>query len=498
MYSWLKRQIILTDVDAKHVAKHFQATKDGFALYYWILSHHTPETDASEQKLLMSRYNALVAPASSSVQQLQIMFKEHHSLWHSISTLKVQALSDEIAAVLGKIDSQHPAQTYIQTMQTIALVQTPSPWNTWNAFTVQLIEYLKLQLPIVDAAAPGAFAFGRKAGGKKGGGDKSGGAKYENDCKSCDLHYCKAKKDTAKCYACTDSLELPESLSSRAVKFTKIYRSYRKSKNLTSMKGVTVPQGFSKTEASGSPADNAGEQPASLPLAETMDDAFWQSLHDGTSHAFFALGMVEQDSIEEVASDAATSGLADVDEQCIAEEPAPPAQHVPFSSHQWYTIDQGAHQGVIYINPDSAEGKQKLATSVLAGATVVAFGNNSAAQQLAQQHWRSTMEKFTSPSQPEQPSSLNPRTAPYSATSESISRVPPSTRVFSNMPTRELFTRSPEQLAAPSRAQQEPPEVISDISKQVHDALLESRDMQTTTIEMIRESSRERNSVLQA
>ena len=87
------------------------------------------------------------------------------------------------------------------------------------------------------------------------------------------------------------------------------------------------------------------------------------------------------------------------------------------------------------------------------------------------------MEKFTSPWQPEQPQSLNPRAAPYSTTTESNSRVPPSTRVFSNMPTRELFTRSPEQLAEPSRAKPEPPEVISDISKQVHDALLESRDM---------------------
>ena len=134
----------------------------------------------------MSRYNSLAAPATSSVQDLQLMFKEHHSLWHSISTLKVQALSDEIAAALGKIDPQHPAQTYIQTMQTIALVQTPSPWHSWNAFTVQLIEYLKLQLPITNAAAPGAFAFGRKAAGKKGSGDKGGGAKYENDCKSCD------------------------------------------------------------------------------------------------------------------------------------------------------------------------------------------------------------------------------------------------------------------------------------------------------------------------
>ena len=55
---------------------------------------------------------------------------------------------------------------------------------------------------------------------------------------------------------------------------------------------LTVPQDFSKTEPA-APAENAGEQPASLPLAETMDDAFWQSLHDGTSHAFFALGMVE-------------------------------------------------------------------------------------------------------------------------------------------------------------------------------------------------------------
>ena len=106
VYSWLKRQIVLTDVDATHVAKHFQATKDGFALYYWIMSHHTPETDASAQKLLMSRYNALLAPASSSVQQLQIMFKEHHSLWHSISTLKVQALSDEIAATDAVLNSR--------------------------------------------------------------------------------------------------------------------------------------------------------------------------------------------------------------------------------------------------------------------------------------------------------------------------------------------------------------------------------------------------------
>ena len=152
------------------------------------------------------------------------------------------------------------------------------------------------------------------------------------------------------------------------------------------MKGVTVPKDFSKDDASPSKEKDAGEQSASLPLAETMDDAFWQSLHDGTQHAFFALGMVEQDA--DIASDIATSGLQEILED---EEPEPALPPQPFFSHQWYAIDQGAHQGVIYINPESPEGKQKLAASVLAGATVVAFGNNSAAQQLAQQHWKSVV-----------------------------------------------------------------------------------------------------------
>ena len=71
VYSWLKRQIVLTDVDATHVAKHFQAKKDGFALYYWIMSHHTIFAKASNVAihLPISTCNIISARSATDVQR---------------------------------------------------------------------------------------------------------------------------------------------------------------------------------------------------------------------------------------------------------------------------------------------------------------------------------------------------------------------------------------------------------------------------------------------
>jgi len=88
IYSWLSRQIVLTDIDAKYVAANYLTTQDGIAMYDWIVSHHTPDTVASAQKSLMNQYKALSIPANYSLADMQVAFKEHHYLWHSIKSFQ--------------------------------------------------------------------------------------------------------------------------------------------------------------------------------------------------------------------------------------------------------------------------------------------------------------------------------------------------------------------------------------------------------------------------